>query len=123
MLSIVGEDDLLSLKYTRPTVGLLRRLGRLGQVREQICLVCSAALESVGTARTTSAPIQHAKSEMVGLLLSEPLDSLIGCVLANQRGVWRGRNIECALFFNALRSVIYCFHVLEYWHETSTTCC
>ena len=27
----------------------------------------------------------------------------------------------CALFFYALHSIISCFHVLEYWHETSTT--
>ena len=26
----------------------------------------------------------------------EPLDSLIGCVLANQRSVWEGRNSACA---------------------------
>ena len=64
-----------------------------------------------------SAPIQHAKSGEVGCRPSEPLDSLIGGVLANQRGVWEGRNIVCALFFCALRSVIHCFHVLEYWHN------
>ena len=40
---------------------------------------------------------------------------LIGGVLANQRGVWEGWNTVCALFFYALRSVISCFHVLEYW--------
>ena len=37
---------------------------------------------SFGTAPTLSAPIQHAKSERVGGRLSEPLDILIGCVLA-----------------------------------------
>ena len=42
--------------------------------------------------------------------LSEPLDSLIG-VLANQHGVWEGRNTVHALFFYALHSVIPCFHV------------
>ena len=47
---------------------------------------------------------------------------LIGSVLANQRGVWEGRNIVCALFFYALCSVIFCFHILEYWHKTSATC-
>ena len=50
---------------------------------------------------------------------SEPLDSLIGGVLANQCGVWEGQNTVCALFFCAHRSVIPCFHVLEYWHKTS----
>ena len=45
--------------------------------------------------------------------------TLIGGVLANQCGVWEARNTVCALFFYALRSVIPCFHVLEYWHETS----
>ena len=35
-----------------------------------------------GTTRTLSAPIQHAKSEKLGWWPSEPLDSLIGCVLA-----------------------------------------
>ena len=38
-----------------------------------------------------SAPIQHAKSEGVGCRMSEPLDSLIGGVLVNKRGVWEGR--------------------------------
>ena len=66
-----------------------------------------------------SGPIQHAKSEEVGCRLSEPLDTLIGGVLANQCGVWEGQNTVCALVFYALRSVISCFHVLEYWHETS----
>ena len=44
---------------------------------------------------------------------------LIGGVLANQRGVLGG-GILCALSF-AMQNppVIICFHVLEYWHETS----
>ena len=66
-----------------------------------------------------SVPIQHTKSEEVGCQPSEPLDSLIGSVLANQRGVWEGRTTVCTLFFYALCSVISCFHVLEYWHETN----
>ena len=49
---------------------------------EQICSLCSAALEAFRAARTLSAPIQHAKSEKVGCWPSEPLDNLIGCVLA-----------------------------------------
>ena len=69
--------------------------------------------------RTLSDPIQHAKSEEDGCRPSEPLDTLIGGVLANQRGVWEGQNTVCALVFYTLRSVICCFHVLEYWHETS----
>ena len=44
---------------------------------------------------------------------------LTGGVLANQYGVWEGRNTVGALFFYALRFVISCFHVLEYWHKTS----
>ena len=44
---------------------------------------------------------------------------LIGGALANQRGVWEGWNTVCAEFYYALRSFISCFHVLEYWHETS----
>ena len=48
--------------------------------------MCSAALEAFGDARTLSDPIQHAKSEEVGCGPSEPLDSLIGDVLANQCG-------------------------------------
>ena len=94
------------------TVGGLKSLGRLGRGREQICSVCSAALEAFGAARTLSAPIQHAKSEKVGCWPSEPLDSLIGGVLANQLGVWEGRNTMCALFFYALRSIISCFNVV-----------
>ena len=56
--------------------------------------MCSAALEAFGAAPTLSAPIQHAKSEAVGRLL----DSLIGGVLANQHGVWEGRNTVCFVF-------------------------
>ena len=44
--------------------------------------MCSAVLEAFGTAWTASAPIQHVKSDEVGCLPSEPLDFLIGCVLA-----------------------------------------
>ena len=61
-----------------------------------------------------SAPIQHAKSEKVGCWRSEPLDTLIGGVLANQCGVWEGQNTVRTLVFYALRSVISCFHVLDY---------
>ena len=43
---------------------------------------------------------------------------LIGSMLANQHVVSEGRNTVCTLFFYILRSVISCFHVLEYWHET-----
>ena len=48
---------------------------------------------------------------------------LTGSVLVNQRGVWEGRNTVCTLFFYALHSIIFCFHVLEYWLKTSATCC
>ena len=103
--------------HTGPTVGRLKRLERLGRGREQICLVCSGVSEAFGAARTLLD--QHAKSEEVGRRTSEPLDSLIGGVLANQRSVWEGRNTVCTLVFYALHSVISCFHALEYWHETS----
>ena len=96
--AIVGYDT-LSLKHTGPTVGCLKRLGRLGRAQEQIYSVCSAAFEALRTARTVSAPIQHAKSKKVGSWLSEPLASLIGGVLVNQGSVWEGRNSMCALFF------------------------
>ena len=76
--------------------------------------MCSAASEAFGAAQTLSDPIQHAKSEEVGCRPPEPLDSLIDGVLANQRGVWEGRNTVCALVFYTLRSVIPCFRVLEY---------
>ena len=82
--------------------------------------MCSAASEAFGAAQTLCDPIQHVKSEEEeGCRTSEPLDSLIGGALANQRGVWEGRNTVRALVFYALRPVISCFHVLEYWHETS----
>ena len=74
-------------EHTGPTTGCLKRLERLGRGREQICSVCSAVLEAFGAARMPSAPNQHAKSEEVCCQMSEPLDSLIGGVLANQRGV------------------------------------
>ena len=51
--------------------------------------MCSAALKAFGT---VSVMIQHANSEEVGCWLSEPLDTLIGGVLANQGGVWEGQN-------------------------------
>ena len=44
--------------------------------------MCSAALEAFGTMWTAPASIQLAKSEKVGCRPSEPLDNLIGCVLA-----------------------------------------
>ena len=62
--------------------GRLKRLGRLRQVQEQICSVCSAELEAFGTVQMLSAPIQQAKSERAGFRPSETLDSLIGCVSA-----------------------------------------
>ena len=112
--------------FRRPTVGPvcsclghLKRLERLGRGREQICLECSATLEAFGAVRKLSVQTQHAKSEEEGCRTSEPLDSLIGGVLANQRDVWEGRNTVCALVFYALRSVIPYSHVLQYWHETS----
>ena len=71
----------------RPNSWTSESLGRLGRGQEQICSVCSAALKAFTAARTLSDPIQHAKSEEVGCRLSVPLDSLIGCVLANQSGV------------------------------------
>ena len=79
------------------TLDILKHLGRLGRGQEQICLVCSAASEAFGAQRTLSAPTEHATSEEVGCRTSEPLDSLIGRsdwwgVLANQHGVWEGRN-------------------------------
>ena len=75
-------------EHTGPTVGHLKRLEGLRRGREQICSVCSAALEALGATRTLSAPIQHAKSEELGCRPCKPLDSLIGGVLVNQRGVW-----------------------------------
>ena len=68
-------SHLLSLKHRGPTIGHR-------WIREQMCSVCSAVSEAFGTVRTASAPIQHAKSEKVGCWPSEPLDTLIGCVLA-----------------------------------------
>ena len=66
-----------------------------------------------------SDPNEHAKSEEMGRRTSEPLDSLIGGVLANHCSVWEGRNTVCALVFYALLFVISCFPALEYWHQTS----
>ena len=55
--------------------------------------------------------------------MSEPLGSLIGGALANQRGVWEGRNTVCALVLYALHSVIPRFHALRSWgpfHKVKT---
>ena len=122
---VTGLPSLAALRqeHIGPTIGCLKSLGGLGQGREQICSVCSAALEAFGATRTLSAPIQHAKSEEVGCRPSEPLDSVIGGMQANQHSVWEGQNTVCALFFHTLCSVIPCFHVLEYWHETSCYVC
>ena len=106
-------------EHTGPTVGRLKRLERLGQGREQICLVCLATLEAFGAAQKLSDPIQRAKSEEAGCQPSEQFGTLIGDVLGSQHGVWEGQNSVCALVFYTLRSVISCFLVLEYWHETS----
>ena len=76
----------------------MKRLDRLGRGREQICSVCSAALEALGATQMLSAPIQHVKSEEVGCRMSEPPDTLIAGVLVNQRGVWEGQ-ILCAHWF------------------------
>ena len=59
------------------TVGRLKRLERLGRGRERTCLVCSAASEAFGAARTLSDPTECVKSEEEGGRTSEPLDSLI----------------------------------------------
>ena len=99
-------------EHTGPTFGHLKGLGRLGRGQEQICLVCSATFEAFGAARTLSAPIQHAKSEEVGCRPSEPLDSLIGDVLAIQRGVWES-GILCALSFSVLS--VPSFPVFMFW--------
>ena len=82
--------------------------------------MCSAASEAFEAVWTLSALTEHAKSEEEGLWKPpEPLGSLIGGVLANQRDVWEGRNTVCALVFYALHSVIPRFHALQSWHETS----
>ena len=52
------------------------------------------------------------KSEEVGCWPSEPLDTLIGGVLANQHGVWEGRNTVCALVFYA---PVPSFLVFMFW--------
>ena len=70
---------------------------------EQICLVCSPALEAFRAALRLSSPIQHAKSEEVGCRMSESLNYsdwlcassmtiLIGGVLVNQQCVRGGRS-------------------------------
>ena len=73
--------------------------------------MCSAALEAFVVTRTLSAPIQHAKSERVGCRLSEPLDSLIGGVLANQRSVLKGQNLHCVCF--VLLCTVFCHFLFE----------
>ena len=84
-ISAIGAITVtLRQEQTGPTVGCLKRLERLGRSWEQICSVCSAALEAFGAASSLLAPIQHVKSEEVGCRTSEPLNSLTGGVLANQ---------------------------------------
>ena len=103
----------LRQEHTGPTVGLLKHLERLGRGREQICLVCSAALDAFGAARTLSAPIQHVKSEEEGCRPSEPLDTLTGGVLANQCGVWEGYCVRIGFLHTPLCHFLFsCFAVL-----------
>ena len=74
------------------------------------------------SAATLFAPIQRAKSEEVGCRPSEPLDSLIGCVLydhfdwrcllANQHSVWEGWNF----LFSC--SAIRLLQQVQYIHAT-----
>ena len=76
----------------------------------------SAALEAFGAARMLSAPIQHAKSEEVGCRPSEPLDTLIGGMQANQRSVWEGHDTlsVCIVFLRTPfhHFLFSCFGVL-----------
>ena len=111
---ITGGKLILRQEHTGPTVGCLKRLERLGQGRQLICLVCSAGSEAFGAVPTSSDLIQHAKSEEVGCQPSEPLDTLIGGVLANQCGVWEGRNtVSTLVFYNSVPSfLVSCFGVL-----------
>ena len=69
--------------------------------------------QPLDVSRTLSEPTEHVKSEEVGCRTSEPLDTLIGGVLANQRGLWEGQNTVCTLFFSVLRHLLFsCFGVL-----------
>ena len=63
---------------------------------------------------TLSAPTEHAKSEEEGRWTTEPLDSLIGGVLANQRCV-----SEYCVRRSFQPTVIPRFHALHSWHEAS----
>ena len=65
-----------------------------------------------------SAQTQHAKSEEEGHRKTEPLDSLIGGVLVNQRDVWEGRNTVCIGFLRT-PSRHPPLSSLQYWHQTS----
>ena len=78
----------LRQEHTGPTVGRLKRLERLGRGREQICLVCSAASEAFGAARTLLDPTEHAKSEEEGRRTSVPLDSFIIVCHLNGHSDW-----------------------------------
>ena len=77
------------MEHNGPTVGRLKRLGRLGLVREQICLVCTAVLEAFGTAWTVSGPIQLAKSESIGSLRIGAIGYSDWLCAANQPSVGR----------------------------------
>ena len=48
--ALLIPSTVLRQEHTGPTAGRLKRLGRLGRGREQICLVCSAASEAFGAA-------------------------------------------------------------------------
>ena len=76
---------MLRQEHTGPPVGRLKHLESLEWGLEQICLACSATSEAFGATQTLSAPTEHAKSEEEGRRTSDPLDSLIGGVLVNQR--------------------------------------
>ena len=123
-LSFIGKHShgFLRQEQTAPTIGHLKHLGRLGQGQEQICSVCSAALEafedppdvvcSDSTCKVWGGWLSAVWA--IGFsdwLCASCMTILIGGVLANQRGVWEERSTVCALDFYAHHSVISCFHV------------
>ena len=113
----------------RANIGHLKRLEGLGQIREQICSVCSAALEAFGTCEVLECWLLAIWAiRYSDWLCASCMTILIGGVPANQHHCGRGRilcaplnTMACALFFYALRSITSCFHVLDYWHKTTTT--
>ena len=98
----------LRQEHTGPTVGRLKCLERLRQGREQICLVCSAALEAFGACKVWGG----GPSDVWATGFSDWLSASWMAIL--MAGMWEWRNTVCFVFLCTPfhHSPFSCFAVL-----------